>query len=377
MLIIVAVAACLYFATIGVLSALIALGQSHWIGRLVMLFAVSIISAFFVELLSLRGEILIGALVGGSCLAYFLAYPTHVTAIPTGAVGALFLLGTAAMVPWSGIDFDGVARGICVIGSTSGVLLVMRVMGFRIVRMIPSGWSNEIFLGTGREIDEWCHWLDEHQCQAVGRPELARRLREEGIEFTWSDTIISIYRGYLTGAAPEWTSAVDHEQHAEGQLARSASDRGRRSMQFSLSQMFAWVTVCAFVVASLRAFSQEFPTQNDLVFGPPIVLILSLCVIASMIGVLSLPRSGNRLLGCLVILAVAAIVTPGYLQLQGFVAGRVLPVAGIVVFVLIISTTFGFTILRSLGYRLLRSGDAQSTSSIMFSIKTARIELGS
>lgn len=364
---------------IGLAATPIALGSWHWLARLAALFAVSAFIGLIPPSLNVTGEVTTGLSLGAILIAAGLSTSSSWTRVPLTAIGMIFLICSLWMVPWRAVDFSSVLRVLAAIGFVSLALLSLRVLGYRLVDLCPDGGSRDFQLGTGRELDDWCRLLDAELEFVESRPQIVELLRREGLDFTWADTVAKSYERYR-GKCPVAAhrdgpcSLADHQLNAQPFWQTLGANV---SFRFSIANLMAWSAVIAAVLGFARFFAQGFPTTADVVYGLPIIFMLSVITVASCVTALSVVRDRRTLAACVGILVVVSVAAPFLLQMNGFLVGP-FSVASVAILFASLVMYGGFSLARNRGYRLLRfqspSGGRSATTPIAISDRIVSTE---
>ena len=345
----------LYPALIGLVAIPLALGSAKWPVRLAGLFVAAIVLGLFPVLSSMGFQYFVPSLFG----VLLLIGGTGRT-FPTLQIGFIFFgiatIGSVLwMSPWDTADPNGFVRGLIAVGSISLVALLLRVIGYRLIRIAGIHDSKSWHAGTGYGLDQWTERLNTLGGKTKQRAELFAELQRFGIDHYWSDVIMNSYLKcvgrYPIGIGPSGKQLYVVPKTSSGFISNLS---GRlKGVQFSLAQMMVWSLAVAGALAFVRAIARDFPTTNDIAFGPPILLLLSLISLNAAIVGLSLPPRIHSALFGMSLASIAGLVAMSVMPTQG------LPLApiGLATVLAVVTWVYlfaGFTLMRLYGYRLVQ-----------------------
>ncbi len=126
--------------------------------------------------------------------------------IGLATVGVSFWLGSAWFIAFGSaylhqIDMRWMARVTVYVIAVSGAALVLRLLGYRIIKLFPSTVMTESRAVMERDFDDWFRLLEQIPGDVQSSQELHGRLRESGLDST-SATLVSNAYARLTGLIP-------------------------------------------------------------------------------------------------------------------------------------------------------------------------------
>lgn len=362
-----------YPALVGLIAVPIALGAADWWVRLGALYVLSLMLGFVLMIVLLGdgfAELLVFALlfVGGGwsrAAAWW-----HVVLV---GVGLLMLAVLLLNLPWNQLQIAWLLRGTIGVAIIASACLLFRVLGFRLILVGVALDEAELVAGTGRSWDEWIGVLDR-STEPCDTPEhVHAEIRSYGLTSEWTREVERVYL--------QMSGRIPHSRTFDGRslfIARrvnhgAAGVDGGRNMarggatggplrwigeavtawRFSLWQMLTWSVAAASMLAFVRLFETDFPTSNDLVYGPGAVGTLCVISLATAVASLGVPPRRWTLVPAFLVIGGAVMVTPLVLSLSGLKWGP-LHLLGVMALGVAVLQCFGFLLFRQFGYRIIR-----------------------
>ncbi|MBB3208026.1 hypothetical protein FHS27_003853 [Rhodopirellula rubra] len=364
-------------STLGWVAIPLALGPWPWWWRLISLVLLSGVMGWIAVIAKMGNE--------ATGLVFFgMIFAAAASLLQPGSVrnwlwGISGLCGCIALVWMREVRVDAaptVVRAMLLVVGIAATAVVLRFFGARMICLTGSLDEEELLCGTGRGLDDWFLEFDQFVTDngqgesAADRTVESRRgfiehLGTFGLSEAWKLAIadaVEIGRGRLPigkGSDGRLEFVRQSIVQVDGQtVQRSPLEMvliGIREVRFSLSQMFVWSIAVAVIAGLLRRSDIEFPVPYDWDYGVSALVLLSTTTCLSAIGALSITPRRLTLFVCLAVATIIAATSPVVLGVQGIRLGPVATMSAVAYLVMAVQW-FGFSLMRSRGYRWVWAG---------------------
>ena len=346
-----------FLALCGLLSIWLVFGRTHLAIRVPVFLLATLPLGVTLSLIEARSGG-VASFIGFTAFAVLSAVIVERYLIVTLVTSALcFLMGVPATLEQysrGNLDPSWLATTALALCCLAGFIWILRLFGFRLVCFATDEISQDIYLATGRDVNEWITILDEHGAASWTYADIVIFLREFGFTYHWQKAITIVYEKSLGRRTVDRASdgkahpiAFDTPWDPTQWIRRLTEHR------FTIEQMLLWSVAAACFFGFFRVFSRFEVTSDHIFVGVPVVLAMSVVSVLLLHECLAvrnrLPKLVTVLLavvGMCAILPTWVALFPGILE----------------VYLLMLSSMLGFAawlavgllLVRQKGYRLVR-----------------------